>query len=163
MDSPKIDLDEVRALVKIASEADITELAVESPTLKVSIKKGPAGRTEVHPIPNPATSTHPAATGTAAAPAGAHSTATVEVHVPDYMKTITAPMVGTFYLSPAPDAPPFVKEGDLVEAGQTVCIIEAMKLFNEIQSEFGGRVTRVLAESGTPVEYGQPLFLIEPL
>lgn len=153
MESEKIDLDleQVRALVKIASEADITELSVESPTLKVSIKKAPAGRLEVHAVSNPTS----APSSSAASASGSHAPARTPA-------AITAPMVGTFYRAAAPDAPPLVQEGDKVEAGQTVCIIEAMKLFNEIQSEVSGRVAKVLAENGAPVEYGQPLFLIEP-
>ncbi len=75
---------------------------------------------------------------------------------------ITAPIVGTFYRKPAPDAEPFVNVGDRVEKGQVVCIIEAMKLFNEIESEVSGIVRKVLVEDGEPVEYGQPLFLVEP-
>jgi acetyl-CoA carboxylase biotin carboxyl carrier protein len=70
-------------------------------------------------------------------------------------------MVGTFYRAPKPDAPPFVNEGDPVEPGQTVCIVEAMKLFNEIQCEVRGRVARILVENGSPVEYGQPLMLVD--
>jgi acetyl-CoA carboxylase biotin carboxyl carrier protein len=76
--------------------------------------------------------------------------------------TIEAPMVGTFYRAPSPEAAPFVREGDPVKRGQVLCIIEAMKLMNEIESKAAGRVVRVLAENGQPVEYGQPLFLIEP-
>ncbi|MGB9667750.1 MAG: acetyl-CoA carboxylase biotin carboxyl carrier protein [Thermosulfidibacteraceae bacterium] len=76
---------------------------------------------------------------------------------------IRAPLVGTFYRAPAPDAPPYVKEGDVIEKGQVVCIIEAMKIMNEIESDIRGRVVKVLAENGKPVEYGQPLFLVEPL
>jgi acetyl-CoA carboxylase biotin carboxyl carrier protein len=72
-------------------------------------------------------------------------------------------MVGTFYRSPKPDAPPFVSEGDEVRVGQTVCILEAMKLFNEIPSEVTGRIARVLGENGAPVEYGQALFLVDPV
>lgn len=75
---------------------------------------------------------------------------------------IRSPMVGMFYRSPAPDADPFVKEGDIVTAGQTVCIIEAMKIMNEIEAEVGGRVTGVLVENGKPVEYNTPLFVVEP-
>lgn len=76
---------------------------------------------------------------------------------------IKAPLVGTFYRAPSPDAPPYVKEGDVVEKGQVVCIIEAMKIMNEIESDVRGKVVKVLVENGKPVEYGQPLFLIEPL
>jgi acetyl-CoA carboxylase biotin carboxyl carrier protein len=78
------------------------------------------------------------------------------------MVTITSPIVGTFYRSPSPDADPYVEEGDIVKKGQVLCIVEAMKLMNEIESEVHGRVVKILAESTKPVEYGQPLFLIDP-
>lgn len=78
------------------------------------------------------------------------------------MLTITSPIVGTFYRSPSPDADAYVEEGDLVKKGQVLCIVEAMKLMNEIESEVNGRVVKILAESTKPVEYGQPLFLIDP-
>lgn len=78
------------------------------------------------------------------------------------MVTITSPIVGTFYRSPSPDADPYVEEGDVVKKGQVLCIVEAMKLMNEIESEVVGRVVKILAESTKPVEYGQPLFLIDP-
>ncbi len=77
-------------------------------------------------------------------------------------KYIIAPLVGVFYRAPAPGAPPFVNEGDLVEVGQTLCIIEAMKLMNELKSDIRGRIKKILVENGQPVEYGQKLFLIEP-
>lgn len=78
------------------------------------------------------------------------------------MMTVTSPIVGTFYRSPSPDADPYVEEGDVVKKGQVLCVVEAMKLMNEIESEVDGRVVKILAESTKPVEYGQPLFLIEP-
>ncbi|MGQ0812127.1 MAG: acetyl-CoA carboxylase biotin carboxyl carrier protein [Nitrospiraceae bacterium] len=78
------------------------------------------------------------------------------------MVTITSPIVGTFYRSPSPDADPYVEEGDLVKKGQVLCIVEAMKLMNEIESEVDGQIVKILAESTKPVEYGQPLFLIDP-
>ncbi|MGH2453405.1 MAG: acetyl-CoA carboxylase biotin carboxyl carrier protein [bacterium] len=153
MDSERIDLDQVRAVLKIASEAtDIAELTVETPRLKVSVKKA-GGRIDVQAHANPG----------AYAPAAATAPPAAEPAATDHMKAVAAPMVGTFYRAPSPDAPPFVNEGDHVETGQTVCIIEAMKLFNEIQSEWRGRVARLLVENGTPVEYGQPLLLIEPV
>lgn len=161
-------LEEIRALLQIAGEADITELTVESPRLKVTIKKA-AGM----PAPSSASAVRPRGPGSpepaaSALPPGEMAVSAEELAaagevVPDHLKTITAPMVGTFYRAPSPDAPPFVREGDVVQAGQTVCIIEAMKLFNEIQSEVSGRVVRIVAENGAPVEYGQPLVLLEPL
>lgn len=160
MSDQKFDLDQIRAVIKIASESeDIAELEVESPTLKVSVKKV-AGTVR--------------ATAMATNP-GARAPETIQVTVPavqpspapavaapvDHLVPITAPMVGTFYRAVNPDATPFVSEGDVVEPGQTVCIIEAMKLFNEIQSEVRGRVIRVLVENAAPVEFGQPLILVD--
>lgn len=159
MSDQKFDLDQIRAVIKIASESpDVDELAVESPTLKVSVKKvqGAARATVSHaPGAQPASAPAPGAgvelLGTPAGPALGT----------DHVTPVTAPMVGTFYRAPNPDAPPFVSEGDVVEAGQTVCIIEAMKLFNEIQSDVAGRVAKILVDNATPVEYGQPLILID--
>lgn len=147
---PRFDLDQIRAVIALAAEADIAELEVESPTLRVLVRKTAAG--------TPAAATPAPPAGRPAAPA-APPPATPEVN---HLEPISAPMVGTFYRAASPDGPPFVEEGDAVEPGQTVCIIEAMKLFNEIQSEMRGRVVKVLAENGAPVEYGQPLFLVEP-
>ena len=80
-----------------------------------------------------------------------------------HLLTVEAPMVGTFYRSPKPDAPPFVTEGDVVKEGQVICIVEAMKLMNEIESKVAGRIVKVVVENGQPVEFGQALFLVEPL
>jgi acetyl-CoA carboxylase biotin carboxyl carrier protein len=80
-----------------------------------------------------------------------------------HLVTVEAPMVGTFYRAPKPDAPPFVAEGDVVKEGQVLCIVEAMKLMNEIESKVSGRIVKVVVENGQPVEFGQPLFLVEPL
>jgi len=144
VDRPTFDLDQIRAIIALAAEAELAELTVESDTLKVSVKRGmPA---PVPPRP-------------AAAPAREEPRPTPSEN---HLQPITAPMVGTFYRSSNPDAPPFVEEGDEIQPGQTVCIIEAMKLLNEIQAEVRGRVARVLAENGAPVEYGQSLFLIDP-
>lgn len=159
MSDQKFDLDQIRAVIRLLSEADdIAELEVESPTLKVSVKRV-AGALR-------ATAGNP---GTEAPTQTLHMTvpapqppAPVPAAAVDHLTPISAPMVGTFFRSPNPDAPPFVSEGDIVEPGQTVCIIEAMKLFNEIQSEMRGRVVKVLVENAAPVEFGQPLFLIDP-
>lgn len=149
VDEQKLDFDQIRAVIKLASESDVAELTVESPTLKVTVKKIPGG--------SPAVIAHaPRAESSPATPSAAPAPAT------DHLVPVIAPMVGTFYRSPNPDAPAFVSEGDMINPGQTVCIIEAMKLFNEIQADVGGRVVRVLADNATPVEYGQPLFLIDP-
>ena len=145
MDRDNFDLEQVRAIIALAAEADLAELTVESEGLKVSVKRGAHAPAPARAGANPA-----------------HQELAAPDVLQNHFQPITAPMVGTFYRAPNPDAPPFVEEGDEVHPGQTVCIIEAMKLFNEIQAEVRGRVSQVLAENGTPVEYGQPLFLIDP-
>lgn len=146
-----LDLEEIRALIRLATESDIAELEVDAPHVKVRIKKD--ARNSV---------TRPLVEVTRAD--GRRMEPDVREIMPDDgLVPIVAPMVGTFYRAPKPDAPPFVKEGDDVQAGQTVCVLEAMKLFNEITTDVSGRIARVLIENGAPVEYGQPLFLVDPL
>ena len=135
---------EIRALLELLREYGLTEIEVEREGERLRLRKEPAPASGVHPA------APPVAAGTAVR-ADASSLLTIE-----------APMVGTFYRSPAPDAQPFVREGDPVRKGQVVCIIEAMKLMNEIESQVTGRVTKVLVENAQPVEYGQPLFVLEP-
>jgi len=146
----RIDLDQVRAIIRLAEDTGVADLEVETPALKVRVRRG-AG----HQSSEEGTRVVPFVSVTppvAASPAPGGD---------DHLVPIVAPMVGTFYRAPSPDAQPFVKEGDQVDEGQVVCIIEAMKLFNEIQAEARGRVARVLVENATPVEYGQPLFLLD--
>jgi len=158
----RLDLDEIRAIIRLAAEADIAELVVEAAHVKVHVKKTAAPAAAV----SAAAPAVPAATAAAPPGAGGHAGSAdgarpagegAARYVP-----IAAPMVGTFYRAPKPDAPPFVNEGEVVQTGQTVCVLEAMKMFNEIPSEVAGRIVRVLAENGAPVEYGQPLFLVDP-
>ncbi len=150
-DNQRFDLEELRALIRLAAEADIEELEVQGAHVKVRIKKarhpGPAGHED-----------EVARVDAAAATPGTGGRAVQEQRY----TAIVAPMVGTFYRAAKPDAAPFVNEGDMIQAGQTVCILEAMKLFNEIPSEVTGRIVSVLVENGAPVEYGQPLFLVDP-
>ncbi len=146
----RLDLEEIRALIRLATEAEITELFVDAPHVKVRITKANSGSAVSGVARRDAAAPETHAREEPAASAEAR-------YVP-----IVAPMVGTFYRAPKPDAPPFVTEGDTVQPGQVVCILEAMKLFNEITSEVAGRIVRILVENGTPVEYGQPLFLVDP-
>lgn len=156
-----MDLKEIQDLIRFVSKSGVTEVEVEREGFKIVIK-AERPTTEYHavvpqqimmPAPvaaAPAATPVPAASAPAAAPA-------VEGGV-----NIKSPMIGTFYRSSGPDKEPFVKVGDRVEKGQVVCIIEAMKLFNEIESEVSGVVTKVLVENASPVEYDQPLFLVDP-
>jgi acetyl-CoA carboxylase biotin carboxyl carrier protein len=152
--SDGIDFDKVREIVRIAEESDLAELEVEHAGLRVRVCRAASRAAGVvqpaEPAVTPASGDAPAAGAAASEPPE------------DHLVPIVAPMVGTFYRAPSPDAAPFVQVGDLVEAGQVVCVIEAMKLFNEIQADQRGRVARILVENASPVEYGQPLLLLDP-
>ena len=138
----------VRDVVELAAHHDLAELEVEEGGLRVRVVRV---RAAAPPAPGALAPAASAATQAAGAPV-----------TPSHLATQEAPMVGTFYRASGPDAAPFVTEGDVVKEGQVLCIIEAMKLMNEIEAKVAGRVERILVENGQPVEYGQPLFLIDP-
>ncbi|OUM95120.1 MAG: acetyl-CoA carboxylase, biotin carboxyl carrier protein [Firmicutes bacterium ZCTH02-B6] len=150
-----MNLESIKELIELISKSAIDEFELEAEGFKVAMRKLSAA---VRPAPV-TVQAEPAPAPAAPAPA-AESKAPAK---DDRFVQITAPMVGTFYRAPAPDAEPYVKVGDIVEVGQTLCIIEAMKLMNEIESEVRGRVTEILVENAQPVEYGQPLFVLEKL
>lgn len=150
---------ELRQLIRLVQRTGIGELELSSGDRAVRISAAPSGggvwaAPPTHAVAAPA----PAPAAAPAAPSEAASAAAPASN----LKAITSPMVGTFYRAPAPDADPFAEVGDSVEVGQTVCIIEAMKLMNEIESDHKGRVVQILVENAQPVEFGQKLFLIEP-
>jgi acetyl-CoA carboxylase biotin carboxyl carrier protein len=152
-----MDLRKLKKLIDLVQESGIAELEITEGEEKVKIVKGgEATVTPVTPAPAPAPSS--AATATAPAPV-ALAAAAEEPAQPGHV--LKAPMVGTFYRSASPEAKPFVEVGQNVKAGETVCIIEAMKLMNEIEADATGMLKAILVESGQPVEYGQPLFIIE--
>jgi len=156
---------DIRDLIRILSRTDVEELEVERSGTRVRLRR--FGRTPpaapavappavaaaplpAAPAPTPAAETAPAATPPSDG-----------VALSKGQEVITSPIVGTFYRASGPDTPAFVEEGDQVKAGQTLCIIEAMKLMNEVEAEKGCRIVKVLLEDATPVEYGEPLFVIE--
>ena len=147
--------DKLRELIRLVEESAIDELEIRRWGRAVRITKQGAGTTIVRSDSSAAT---PAPEPVAAPPAAGDESAG-EPEVP--LQQVTSPMVGTFYRAPAPEAPSFVEIGDTVRPGQTLCILEAMKLMNELQSEVGGIVRRIHVENGAPVEYGQVLFEIE--
>jgi acetyl-CoA carboxylase biotin carboxyl carrier protein len=161
----------IRKLVKLVEESNIGELEVSGWGQKVRISKkaresGSSG--SENPGTNVVLEPRPEAAKVAAvsspAPANAAAGEAVKVELPDtnHHVPIKSPMVGTFYRAPAPDAKPYVELNQQIAVGQVVCIIEAMKLMNEIESEVAGRVAKILVDNGKPVEFGQTLFLIEP-
>jgi acetyl-CoA carboxylase biotin carboxyl carrier protein len=154
--------DEIEELIKLVEESGISELEVCDGRKKIRISKGAtaAAVPAAQPLPNNPSPPIDATVEDAAGDAGRHDPGDFE-KLASNLKQITSPMVGTFYRSPAPGTEPFVSEGQVVNVGQTVCIVEAMKLMNEIGSDFSGVVRKVLIENAQPVEYGQPLFLVE--
>jgi len=158
-----MDLKEIQALIKFVSGVGVDEVEINQKDFKLSIKKNPAQITTAQYTPV-AVQAAPAAAPVAAVPAAAPATpvAPAAEAKADNLITIKSPMVGTFYRTPNPELPVFVNVGDEVKPGKVVCIIEAMKLFNEIESEISGKIVKVLVENATPVEYDQPLFLVQP-
>ena len=155
------DLAELRHLIRLVQKTGIGEIELNSGGRSVRISANPAGGGTWVSAPAARAA---AAPGAAAPPPAAPAAEAKPPADPDtLLKALVSPMVGTFYRSPAPDADPFVELGDVIEVGQTVCIIEAMKLMNEIEAETKGRVVRILVENAQPVEFGQKLFLVEPL
>ncbi|WP_201983945.1 acetyl-CoA carboxylase biotin carboxyl carrier protein [Hymenobacter rubidus] len=154
---------ELQELLDFIAKSGLNKVNIETEEFKISVQRDPNTKTvfsAAAPVAAPAAPA-PAAPAPAptAAPAPAASTAS-EAPAGNF-KPLKAPMIGTFYRSSGPDAPAFVQVGDVVEKGQVICIIEAMKLFNEIEAEESGRIVKALVENATPVEYDQPLFLIE--
>ena len=148
-----MDLRKLKKLIDLVQESGIAELEITEGEEKVKIVKGGAVSLAAAPAAVAAVAAPPAAAAPAAAPA-AEPPPGQEGHV------VKAPMVGTFYRSPSPDAKVFVEVGQAVKEGDTICIIEAMKLMNEIEADASGVVKAILVESGQPVEYGQPLFIL---
>lgn len=151
-----MDLDEIRKLIQLVKRTKIGELEVSEGGRTVRISAWPQH------LPSAQVFAPPVAPPASPQPAAALSPAPADAAGADRSVKIASPMVGTFYRAPAPDAEPYVEVGRQIDVGQTVCIIEAMKLMNEIESDVRGRVTRILVENGQPVEYGQTLFLIDP-
>lgn len=157
-------LSEIQELIKFVVKSGANEVTYEIKGLKLTVKTGGKNNGEQQQI---ITYAAPAQVAPSAPiPAADKKSPAKKEAAPaaDESKYITvkSPMIGTFYRSSSPDKPPFVNVGDEIKKGQTICIIEAMKLFNEIESEFSGKIVKVLVDDTTPVEYDQPLFLVEP-
>jgi acetyl-CoA carboxylase biotin carboxyl carrier protein len=140
-----------RRLAGVLAELGLAEVEVESKDLRVRVQRSVATAAATPLVASPP----------AAAPAAGEHPLVADAVSPALV-TLEAPMVGTFYRAPSPTADPFVNEGDVVKESQVLCIIEAMKLMNEIEAKVGGRIAKILVENGQAVEYGQPLFLIDP-
>jgi acetyl-CoA carboxylase biotin carboxyl carrier protein len=159
-----MDIKQIQELVKIINKTNISEISIEEADLKITIKQKEDRVETVVAAPQAPVYMHaPAPAAPAPAPAAPVPAAPAPAAVADNLLTIKSPMIGTFYRSASPDKPAFVNIGDEVTVGKVVCIVEAMKLFNEIESEIKGKIVKVLVEDASPVEYDQPLFLVEPV
>ena len=160
----KIDFDQIRELLAVVSQTEITELTIESGDEMITVRKAPPAQsaTALEIPPNPVSAVSAATPQALASEVGASDIQASETPESNGLVPIASPMVGTFYRSPSPSAPPFVDIGDVINIGQTICIIEAMKLMNDLPSEVSGRIVKVCVENGTTVEYGQPLFMVNP-
>ena len=158
-----MELEQIKAIISMMKENDLSEFSMEQDGLKIRIKRGPEGYQQTVTVAAPA----PAAAAAAPAPAPANTASATPAPTPAAAppadgKFITSPMVGTLYRSPAPDAPPYVEVGSVVDEDTVVCIVEAMKVMNEIKAEVKGVISEVIAENAKPVEFGQKLFAVRP-
>jgi acetyl-CoA carboxylase biotin carboxyl carrier protein len=155
---------EIQDLIDFISKSGLDEVNIETEEFKIKVKKNTEAKVvqAAAPAPQPAApAPAPAAPSASPAPsAGGGESAPASDD--DKYVAIKSPMIGTFYRTPNPDNPPFVNVGDSIKAGDTVCIVEAMKLFNEIESDISGKIVKILVDNATPVEYDQPLFLVDP-
>ncbi|TDO19489.1 acetyl-CoA carboxylase biotin carboxyl carrier protein [Pedobacter duraquae] len=157
-----MDIKQIQELIKFVSRSGVNEVAIEQKDFKITIKTNQTPTVITTTVPaQPAAQVLPAAPApqpVAATEAAAPATEDLSKYI-----TIKSPMIGTFYRSSSPDKPSFVNVGDEITTGKVICIIEAMKLFNEIESEVSGRIVKVLVDNSSPVEYDQPLYLVEPM
>jgi len=149
-----LDLSELKGIISLMQKSDLTELEIELKDLKLRMARPGAGSFQRELAKDFVVQANVPLPSTASNPQPEPSKKPAE----ENLKTFESPMVGTFYRKPSPDDPSFVKEGDAVKKGDTLCIIEAMKVMNEIQSEFTGEIAEILVEDGSSVEFGQPLF-----
>ncbi len=154
-----MDIKQIQELIRFVAKSGVNEVAIEQQDFKITIKTNQAQTIVNATVPQ----LQQAPVAAAAVPQVQPAAPAAPVADTSNYITIKSPMIGTFYHSAAPDKPLFVNVGDEIKAGTVVCIIEAMKLFNEIESEVSGRIVKVLVDNASPVEYDQPLFLVEPI
>jgi acetyl-CoA carboxylase biotin carboxyl carrier protein len=164
-----MNIEEIKDLIKLVSKSGIGKVAIESEGFKIVIKGGTASASEPIYVQAPQALTVQPVTSTPVAVAAStptvptsNLTPTVETNDDSKYVTVKSPMIGTFYRTPGPDKDPFVNVGSSIQKGDKLCIIEAMKTFNEIEAEISGKIVKVLVDNASPVDYDQPLFLVDP-
>ena len=162
-----MDIKEIQSLIKFVAKSGASEVKLEMEDFKITIRTGPAPSTPettfVQQIPMPQSPMVPATPPVAQEPVkeAAPTESTPESDDSKYL-TIKSPIIGTFYRKPSPDKPPFVEVGQNIQKGDVLCVIEAMKLFNDIESDVSGKIVKILVDDSSPVEFDQPLFLVDP-
>ena len=154
-------LDEIKELMRLFGKSKLNRIQIKQKDFEIEMEKGGTVVVETAPAAKAAPAVSTAAP--AAAPASAPAAEEKQSEPVAKGELITSPMVGTFYAAPSPDSPPFVKVGDTVRKGQTLCILEAMKIMNELEAEYDCKILEILVEDGEPVEYDKPLFRVEKL
>ncbi|HET6244423.1 MAG: acetyl-CoA carboxylase biotin carboxyl carrier protein [Bacteroidetes bacterium] len=157
-----MDINEIQALIKFVAKSGVTEVELETKGFKIVIKTKPEQVMMASPVQMMQQAPQQLASHQAPAPQAAPAAVATPVSDESKYIAIKSPMIGTFYRSSGPDKPSFISVGDEIQPGKVICIIEAMKLFNEIESDIAGRIVKVLVDDGKPVEYDQVLFLVEP-
>ncbi len=160
-----MNLKEIQNLIKFVSKSGVNEVKLEMEDVKITIRTGERGAKEttiVHQSTPMMAAMPQAETGAVQNTAPTNNTENTKANDDSKFITVKSPIIGTFYRKPSPDKPVFVSVGDTISEGDTVCIIEAMKLFNEIESEISGKIVKVLVDDSSPVEFDQPLFLVDP-
>ena len=157
-----MNIKEIQQLIKFVAKSGVSEVKIESKDLKLSVKTGATGNMVTHSEPimintQPVVQNVPLESKTEPA-----SSQSVDIAEEDHLITIKSPIIGTFYRKPSPDKPNFIEIGDLISEGSVLCVVEAMKLFNEIESEYSGKIVKILVDDSSPVEFDQPLFVIDP-
>ena len=157
-----MNIKEIQQLIKFVAKSGVSEVKIESKDLKLSVKTGSSGNMVTHSEPvmintQPVVQNLPLENTTESV-----SSQSVNIAEEDHLITIKSPIIGTFYRKPSPDKPNFIEIGDLISEGSVLCVVEAMKLFNEIESEYSGKIVNILVDDSSPVEFDQPLFVIDP-
>ena len=157
-----MNIKEIQQLIKFVAKSGVSEVKIESKDLKISVKTGASGNMVTNSEPvmintQPVVQNVPLESKTE--PVSSQSVDTAEE---DHLITIKSPIIGTFYRKPSPDKPNFIEIGDSISEGSVLCVVEAMKLFNEIESEYSGKIVKILVDDSSPVEFDQPLFVIDP-
>ena len=157
-----MNIKEIQQLIKFVAKSGVSEVKIESKDLKLSVKTGASGNMVTHSEPvmintQPVVQNLPLESTTESV-----SSQSVDIAEEDHLITIKSPIIGTFYRKSSPDKPNFIEIGDLISEGSVLCVVEAMKLFNEIESEYSGKIVKILVDDSSPVEFDQPLFVIDP-